>query len=234
MNDDDPDTHAGADVSVDLESLDPGSRYFLMTGVVVPRPIAWVSSLDRHGRRNLAPFSYFNICSATPPIVHFTCSSPKDSSANVLATEEFVVNVVSGELAEAMRISSAAFSAEQDEFEWAGLEAAPSVRVRPPRVAAAKVALECRLNRVLKIGEGTMMFGDVLHAHISSSVWRDGRVDPQKLRPVGRLSGVTYVTVEQTYRLEMPDWVEQAVGDYQVRGMSPTGARSEPHGEGSD
>lgn len=202
----------------DLQSLDPRARYFLLTSVVVPRPIAWVSTLDADGNRNLAPYSYFNICSATPPIVHFTSSAPKHSIANVRQTREFVVNIVSAELAQAMRTTSATFPAGQDEFGWAGLAAAESLRVRPPRVRSAKVALECRLRKLLQMGEGTIAFGDVLHVHLDRSIWHDGRVDPELLAPVGRLSGMSYATVKDVYRLDIPDDVKRRVADYEIRG----------------
>jgi flavin reductase (DIM6/NTAB) family NADH-FMN oxidoreductase RutF len=212
----------GDDLELDLDSLDPRARYFLLTSVVVPRPIAWVSTLDGEGKRNLAPYSYFNACSATPPIVHFTSTAPKHSIANVRDTGEFVINIVSGDLAQGMRTSSALFPSGEDEFEWAGLEAAPSVRVRPPRVRRARVALECRLRKLLDMGEGTMAFGDVLHIHVDRSVWRDGRVDPVLLAPVGRLSGLNYTTVTDVYRLEIPEEIRRQVEDYRIQG-GPSG-----------
>lgn len=214
---DDP-TPPHADLELDLDALDPRARYFLLTSVVVPRPIAWVSTLASDGTRNLAPYSYFNACSATPPIVHFTSTTSKDSIANVRDTEEFVINIVSAELAQAMRITSAVFPAGEDEFEWSGLQAAPSQRVRPPRVLGAKVALECRLRQLLEMGEGTMAFGDVLHVHVDRSVWRDGRVDPELLAPVGRLSGLNYTTVERVYRLDIPEQIKRVVEDYRIQG----------------
>jgi flavin reductase (DIM6/NTAB) family NADH-FMN oxidoreductase RutF len=202
----------------DLDSLEPRARYFLITAAVVPRPIAWVSTVDEQGNRNLAPYSYFNACSATPPIVHFTSTAPKHSIANVKATGEFVVNIVSHDLAQAMRTSSAVFRPGEDEYEWAQLDAVPSVRVRPPRVARAKVALECRLRKLLEMGEGTIAFGDVLHVHVDVSVWRDGRIDPTLLAPVGRLSGMDYTTVTDVYRLEIPEEIRLRVEDYRIRG----------------
>lgn len=209
---------ATEDLELDLEALDPRARYFLLTSVVVPRPIAWVSTVDRDGARNLAPYSYFNACSATPPIVHFTSTTSRDSIANVRETGEFVVNIVSAELAQAMRATSAAFPAGEDEFDWAGLETAPSLRVGPPRVLGAKVALECRLRQLLEMGEGTMAFGDVLHVHVDRSVWRDGRVDPELLAPVGRLSGLNFTTVERVYRLDIPEEIKRVVEDYRIQG----------------
>jgi flavin reductase (DIM6/NTAB) family NADH-FMN oxidoreductase RutF len=206
------------DLELDLDALDARARYFLLTSVVVPRPIAWVSTLDVHGKRNLAPYSYFNACSATPPIVHFTSTAAKDSLANVRETGEFVINIVSGELAQAMRTTSALFPSSEDEFHWAGLEAAASVRVAPPRVRQAKVALECGLRELIEMGEGTMAFGDVLHIHVDRSVWSDGRVDPALLAPVGRLSGMNYTTVTDVYRLDIPERIKQQVEDYRIQG----------------
>lgn len=216
-------TPSGADprdLEFDLDSLEPRARYFLLTAAVVPRPIAWVSTVDEQGNRNLAPYSYFNACSATPPIVHFTSTAPKHSIANVKATGEFVVNIVSGDLAQAMRTTSAVFGLGEDEFAWGRLDAAPSVRVRPPRVARAKVALECRLRELVEMGEGTMAFGDVLHVHVDGSVWRDGRIDPTLLAPVGRLSGMDYTTVTDVYRLDVPEEIRRQVEDYRIRGGS--------------
>jgi flavin reductase (DIM6/NTAB) family NADH-FMN oxidoreductase RutF len=215
MNDD---TAAGAPLELDLAALGERERYFLLTSVIVPRPIAWVSTLDAQGTRNLAPYSYFNACSATPPIVHFTSTTSRDSLANVRATGEFVINVVSEDLAPAMRVSSAALHGGEDEFTVAGLQTVPSRTVAPPRVAGAKVALECRLRQLLEMGEGTMVFGDVLHVHVERSVWREGRVDPTLLRPVGRLSAPYFTTVSDVYSLELPEDVKQRVDDYTIRG----------------
>jgi flavin reductase (DIM6/NTAB) family NADH-FMN oxidoreductase RutF len=215
---DDARMDAPEDLELDLAALGERERYFLLTSVVVPRPIAWVSTLDADGARNLAPYSYFNACSATPPIVHFTSTTSRDSIANVRATGEFVVNIVSEDLAEAMRVSSAALHSGEDEFEVAGLQVAPSRTVSPPRVAGAKVALECRLRRLLEMGEGTMAFGDVLHVHVERSVWRDGRVDPTLLRPVGRLSAPYFTTVSDVYSLELPADVRRRADDYSIRG----------------
>lgn len=223
MADDSP-MDAPEDLELDLDALRERERYFLLTSVVVPRPIAWVSTLDAEGTRNLAPYSYFNACSATPPIVHFTSTTSRDSLANVRATGEFVVNVVSEDLAPAMRVSSAALYSGEDEFEVAGLQTIPSRTVAPPRVAGAKVALECRLRQELEMGEGTMVFGDVLHIHVERSVWREGRVDPALLRPVGRLSAPYFATVSEVYSLDLPEDVKQRASDYTIRG-GPSGPR---------
>lgn len=183
------------------EDLAPREAYHLLTSLVVPRPIAWVSTLAEDGARNLAPHSYFNIISSDPPIVHFTSSGLKDTLRNARATGEFVVNVVSRDVADAMNITAASFAPGEDEFDWAALDAEPSTVVSPPRVAGIKAALECRVREVLSMGNGTMVFGEVVHIHVADDVWRDGRVHPELLRPVGRLSGSDYTFVEEIHRL---------------------------------
>lgn len=190
-------------VPADLPERD---AYFLLTSLVVPRPIAWVSTVSRDGVNNLAPHSFFNVISTDPPIVHFTSTRVKDSLTNVEATGEFVVNVVSRPLLEAMNLTSAEMPPEEDEFAWAGLETAPSELVAPPRVAAAPAALECRLRSVLRMGNGHMVFGDVVAVHVADRVWRDGRVDMAALEPVGRLSGAQYLLDGRVHRLPRPTW----------------------------
>ena len=193
----------------DPSELEAQETYFLFTSLIVPRPIAWVSTMDANGVRNLAPFSYFNGCSARPPIVHFTPTTENDTLRNVRATGEFVVNIVSHELHEAMRVSSAEWPPEVDEFEKAGLATAASTVVRPPRVALAKAAMECKVRTILPMGEGHMVFGDVLRFHVSDTILESGRVSMERLRPVGRLSGNGYSTVANVERLGVPDWAQQ-------------------------
>ena len=197
--------------AIDPAELPPREVYHLLTAVVVPRPIAWVSTLDPHGIRNLAPHSYFNALSNDPPIVHFTSSGTrgaKDTLRNVRATGEFVVSIVSRDLAEQMNLTAADFPPEEDEFTWAGLAAADSDLVAPPRVARARAALECRVRTTLSMGNGNMVFGDVVRIHVDERVWRDGRVDPELLEPVGRLGGSGYTTVDATTitRMPRPSW----------------------------
>ncbi|MBA2529789.1 MAG: flavin reductase family protein [Euzebyales bacterium] len=194
------------DYDVDPVSLPARECYYLMTSLCVPRPIAWVSSLDGDGRRNLAPHSYFNVISSAPPILHFTSSGEKDSLRNVLATGEFVVNVVSADLVEVMNLTAADFPPQEDEFDWAGLEAVASARVAPPRVARARAAMECRVRDTVTMGNGTMVFGDVVHIHVDAAVWRDGRVDPDLLEPVGRLAGSNYAVAAPVFGLRRPTW----------------------------
>ena len=199
------------------DDMDPREVYFLLTAAVVPRPIAWVSTISASGQRNLAPHSYYNACSTNPPIVHFTQSRAKDSIRNVLETGGFVVNVVSDQLGPQMRITAAEFPPEEDEFVWADLEAADSVVVRPPRVASALIALECKLRQIVVMGEGRMAFGDVVHVHVADQVWRDGRIDFSALKPVGRLGASEYITVADTYRLDLPEKIASVAADHRRR-----------------
>lgn len=210
MNDSQP----TAGFSRDVDDFPPRELYLLLTALVVPRPIGWVSTVSANGVPNLAPHSFYNLVSGAPPILHFT-SSPgaqgaKDSLQNVRDTGEFVLNVVSAELAEAMNATSADCPPEVDEFRLAGLEAAPSVRVRPPRVAAAKATLECRFRQELTFGEGTMVFGDVVHVHVDGSVLSNGRIDQERLRPVARLAGSQYSLIEKVFTMKRPHWDDRA------------------------
>lgn len=192
----------------DPEDLAPRETYFLLTSLVVPRPIAWVSTVSAQGTGNLAPHSYFNVISSHPPILHVTSTGVKDTLRNVRATGEFVVNVVSRDLLDVMNTTAADFPPGEDEAAWAGLDTLPSEVVAPRRVAAARAALECRLREVVSMGNGNMMFGDVVRIHVADEVWRDGRVAPDLLQPVGRLSGSRYALVGEIVRVPRPTWAE--------------------------
>jgi flavin reductase (DIM6/NTAB) family NADH-FMN oxidoreductase RutF len=192
----------------------PENVYKLMIGVMVPRPIAFVSSVDEQGVRNLAPFSYFTGCSTNPPVVCFTAavrSGPrpaKDTLRNVLATKEFVVNIVSAEFAEKMNMTSAEVPPEVDEFELAGLTPLASELVRPPRVAESRVHMECRLRQVLHIsdrpGGGSLILGDVLRFHIDEGIVENYKVDPEKLNAIGRMGGPSYVRTHDRFDMPRP------------------------------
>jgi flavin reductase (DIM6/NTAB) family NADH-FMN oxidoreductase RutF len=199
---------------IDPASEAPESIYRLMIGVIVPRPIAFVSSIDANGVRNLAPFSYFNGCSTNPPVVCFTAavrSGPrpqKDTLENVLATQEFVVNIVSEDFADRMNAASAEVPPDVDEFELAGLTPIPSDLVRPPRVAESRVHLECRLRQVVRIsdrpGGGYLILGDVVRIHVDPAILQNGKVDPDKLCAIGRMGGPTYVRTHDRFDMPRP------------------------------
>jgi flavin reductase (DIM6/NTAB) family NADH-FMN oxidoreductase RutF len=195
----------------------PDFRRSIFNAIVAPRPIGWISSMSRDGRVNLAPFSQFNLASTAPPVVMFACNKPqdrdeKDTVANVRATGEFVVNLVSWDLREAMNTTSTAAPHGVDEFELAGLEKGQSVKVRPPRVLASPANLECRVLRFIEIdpefpGEtpSTLVLGRVLGLHIREGFLdREGRFDTVRAQPTTRLGGNQYATVGQVVEMAAP------------------------------
>ena len=192
----------------------PGDVYKLMIGSIVPRPIALVSTVDERGVRNLAPFSYFTACSSNPPVVVFCPMlrppplSAKDTLRNVMATREFVVNIVSEEFADRMNATSAQVPPEVDEFELSGLTPLASEVIRPARVAESHIHMECRLLQVVHVsdqpGGGSLVLGEVLRFHIREDLVENFRIDPDKLRAVGRMAGATYVRTTDRFDLERP------------------------------
>jgi flavin reductase (DIM6/NTAB) family NADH-FMN oxidoreductase RutF len=198
------------ETDLELSPADWAARqvYFLMTGLVVPRPIAWVSTLGEDGVRNVAPHSYFNVVSHDPPHVVFSSTGVKDTLRNVRTSGEFVVNLVTDHVVEPMNATAADLPPGEDEFSVFGIDAAPSEVVAPPRVAAAKAHLECRLVHELPLGNGNLVVGEVVHVHVAPDVWRDGRIDPELLRPVCRLAGTSYAELGEIFKLPRPRWTE--------------------------
>lgn len=169
--------------------------YKLLTSVVVPRPIAWVSSTSAAGVDNLAPHSFFTVSSDDPPIVQFTSVGRKDTLRNVEATREFVVNFSPEPLRAEINATSTDFPPEISEFDAVGLAREPSLRVKPPRVAASPVALECRLHSTVSFGHTTVVFGQVVHAAVAEEVLVDGLPEVTLLRPLSRLGKNEWGTV---------------------------------------
>jgi flavin reductase (DIM6/NTAB) family NADH-FMN oxidoreductase RutF len=200
--------------------IDPGSlpwrdAYKLMIGSIVPRPIAWVSTISGDGVLNLAPFSFFTAVAAEPMTV---CFSPmrrgsdggkKDTLANIEATGEFVVNIVSEALVGQMSLTSAEFPPEVDEFREAGLTPVPSVTVLPPRVGESLVAYECKLLQVVQVGEarpgaGALVLGTVQRLHVADDLLDQGRIKLDVLKPMGRMAGNDYVRCTDLFALQRP------------------------------
>jgi flavin reductase (DIM6/NTAB) family NADH-FMN oxidoreductase RutF len=184
--------------------------------LVVPRPIGWVTTVDTQGRINLAPFSFYNGVSDAPPMVMYCPggsygSSPaKHSLINVKATGEFVVNMVSEQLKEAMNTTAAQVEMGIDEMKLAGLEPAPSRLVKPPRVATSPVALECTLWKIVDLpanpGEVgySIVIGTVVGIHIDDAIIKNGRIDTMAFKPVARLGYSEYTTVDNVWRMRRP------------------------------
>lgn len=193
---------------LDPARLSSREMYAFMIGAIVPRPIAFVSTVGVSGRFNVAPFSYFNAISSAPPLIGISINrrsdGPKDTLRNIQDTGEFVVNVVSEALFERMVDTSGDWPVDVDEFEVTGLTPVPSDLVRPPRVAESPVQMECRLHRGIEFGTTTLVVGEILRAHAADEVIAGGRIDPLKLRPVGRLGGNGYSIVSDVLERARP------------------------------
>ena len=199
---------------VDPGGTDPRNVYKLMIGTILPRPIAFVSTVSAQGVRNLAPFSFFTGVSANPPVIAFsptvrpTDGRQKDTLNNIEATREFVVNIVSEEFAEKMNICSGEYPPEVDEFEVSGLTPVASDLVKPPRVAESKVNMECRLVQVVRVSEkplgGSIVLGEIVRFHIEDALFEDFRIDPDKLRAIGRMGGNGYTRTRDRFEMIRP------------------------------
>lgn len=185
--------------------------------LIVPRPIGWISTLSVEGEVNLAPYSFFNAVAYTPPQVMFSGTGNhafgglKDSINNAIETGEFVVNMATWDLREAMNASAVAVPHAVDEFEHAGLHKSTSRVVRPPRVAESPAHLECVFTQSVKLETdndepNTAVFGRVVGVHISDHFLRDGFVDTRAMQPLGRLGYLDYVSVTETFSMERPKW----------------------------
>ncbi len=205
--------------SLDPETMDVSSVHRLMISSVVPRPIAFVSTVSKAGVVNLAPFSYFNAVASKPPSVLFVVAAnphprpphgeSKDTLVNVRETGEFVVNISSSWFAEALNFTSAEFDYGVDEMARAGLTAQRSDIVKPPRVAESAIQMECKLSKLVPIGAGgpgstTIVIGEIVRFHIANGFAENGVVSIEKLNPISRLGGISYGHVDQVFELPRP------------------------------
>ncbi|HET9859688.1 MAG TPA: flavin reductase family protein [Nocardioidaceae bacterium] len=172
----------------DFAAEDPDVNvYRLLTAVVVPRPIAWVTTLSEDGLVNLAPHSFYTVACARPPIVQFSSVGKKDTLRNVLATGEFVVNLAYAPLLEQVNNSAARFPPDQSEVEQLDIEMEPSLRVAPPRVARSPVAIECTVHSTNELGDSTVVLGDVRLISVAQEVLNDRHPEFTLLDPLARL-----------------------------------------------
>jgi flavin reductase (DIM6/NTAB) family NADH-FMN oxidoreductase RutF len=204
-------TGTGREVIVDPAVTPWRDVYKVMIGSIVPRPIAFVSTISREGVTNVAPFSFFNAICPEPPTIAFSTSfrePRKDTYVNVKATGEFVVNIVSEEIAEKMNIASGEYPYGIDEFALSGLTAVPSDLIRPPRVAESHVSMECKLAQVIDVstkpGGGSLIIGEVVRFHVDDSIVDNFRIDPDKLRAIGRMGGNEYSRTRDRFEMIRP------------------------------
>jgi flavin reductase (DIM6/NTAB) family NADH-FMN oxidoreductase RutF len=207
-------------VEIDPRNLAPTAVYKLLIGCIVPRPIAWVSTVGPDGVKNVAPFSFFMGVCNDPPTLAFSVgprggeskigpAGLKDTVRNVEGSGEFVVNVVDDRLAEQMNLTSGDYPPDVDEFVVAKLTPAPSVKVRAPRVREAPISMECRLAQIVHVGRGphSLVLGEILYFHLRDDIYdpTTGRVDMYRLRPVGRLCGQMYTHVHDIFEMRRPE-----------------------------
>jgi flavin reductase (DIM6/NTAB) family NADH-FMN oxidoreductase RutF len=184
-----------------------------MIGAIVPRPIAFVSTISAAGVPNLAPFSFFTAVSANPPVICFCPmirgnGSTKDTLNNIRETREFVVNIVSEEISRQMNLCSGEYPPEVNEFDVSGLTGVPSEVVRPARVAESPVQMECRLVEIVEISVkplgGSMVFGEVVRFHLEDGIADGFKIDPDRLNAIGRMGGPTYTRTRDRFDMQRP------------------------------
>lgn len=187
----------------------------LLNGAIIPRPIGWISTLTANGQPNLAPFSYFTVVCPNPPHVLYCpgrrgpAGAPKDSLVNVRERGEFVVNIVTEALAQAMNLTSSEVGPEVDEFALAGLTAVPAMTVAPPRVAESPIHFECRVTHIVDVSEapggGSIVVGHVTHIHVDDRFLIGGdKINIPELHAIGRLAGAGYARVSDLFDMSRP------------------------------
>jgi len=191
-------------MQIDPALLSPREAYQLLISCIIPRPIAFVSTLSREGVSNLAPFSFFNGVTSDPPILSLSISTKRDGSKkdtwrNIEETGEFVVNVVVPDLMDAVIIGARELPHNVSELDLAKLATLPSVKIRPPRIAGSPVQMECTLLRIVEVEETALILGRVVMFHARDEVVEGGRVDPRRLTFVGRLGGDSYCRVSDLF-----------------------------------
>ena len=199
---------------VDPASTDYSSVYKLLIGSVVPRPIAFVSTISPEGAFNVAPFSFFTVASSNPPVLVFTVGNRttpdprKDTLRNITTAREFVVNVVSEEIGAKMNLCAGDYPPEVDEFEISGLTPIPSDIVKAPRVAESHINMECRLLYTMSmsglVNGGNLVLGEVVRFHIDDAYFSNFRIDPDKLRAIGRMAGNSYTRTTDRFDMIRP------------------------------
>jgi len=196
---------------IDTSTLTNKEMYKFLIGGVAPRPIAWAGTRSKEGVDNLAPFSFYNAFSSTPPILGFSPiprldGRKKDTLQNVIDTKCFTLNCVSHHLVKQMSKTAALLEPEEDEFEYAELEAVDAINVNAPFVKEALLVFECELQQIVSFGDqegsGNLILGEIKYINIDDSIYNDGYVDFGKLDPVGRLAGNWYSTIRDRFEIK--------------------------------
>jgi len=196
-------------VTLKTEGMSTEEAYRLIVGCVTPRPVAWITTQDESGRVNAAPFSSYNYVAHSPPMLAVNIGSRKgelkDTARNIVETREFVVNVATEATLELMHASGADYPPEIGEPETLGIELAPSTGVRPPRIPATPIQMECRLEHVLPLGRGlnTLYIGEVVAFHLSEAIFNGRHIDAVAMRPIARLGGPYYAGLGEIFHRPM-------------------------------
>ncbi len=201
-------------IDIDVSQLPFPEAYKLIAGTIVPRPIAWVSTISKNGTANLAPFSFFTaVCSNPPSLLFCPVNHPdgreKDTLVNIRDTKNFVVNIVPYELGQQMNITSGNYEREINEFKLAGLTEAKSTQVSAPRILESPVSFECELLNLVQVGSGDggsghVVLGKIVYAHFREDLYRDGKVYLNPIQPLARLGGSDYIKVENPFEIHRP------------------------------
>lgn len=206
-----PTTMLETKLSVDPASHPAMDSYKLLIGSIVPRPIAFVSTISREGVANLAPFSFFNAVCSDPPVVCFSVGNrvpSKDTVTNIRATGEFVVNIVTEAIAERMNVCSGDYPAGVSEFSMSGLTPEPSQIVKPPCVRESPMNMECKLIQIVDVSTrpagASLIVGEVVRFHFDRSIAHNFRIDPAKLRAIGRMGGNEYIRTRDRFEMIRP------------------------------
>jgi len=193
---------------IDSKTLSSREAYSLLVSTVVPRPIAFITSMNASGTVNAAPYSFFNAVASSPPLIIFSAGrkdgSMKHTAENILRSKEFAINIVTEQMLDAMNISSADLPSEISAIEQSNLTPAPSVGIKTPRIAESTVSFECALYRHFELGNEPvdLIVGEILHFHVKDELYSAGTIDHKNLKPIARMGGKYYATIENFFEME--------------------------------
>ena len=204
---------------IDPKTLSSREIYTLLVGAVVPRPIAFITSLNAFGHVNAAPYSFFNAIASSPPLIIFSATrkngTMKHTAENVLHAKEFVVNIITEQLIQSMNIPSGDLPSEISEIEQSNLTPVPSVSIRTPRIAESPVNFECLLHQHLEVGNEPvdLIIGEIVQFHVKDELYSLGAIDQKSLRPIARMGGKYYATIENLFEMDQHHFNRKSPGD---------------------